>query len=252
MRKDGSSSARSATRRAIAKSPDGLDNALAAARSLIAEVERDLDRDLAAVLAGLDWSDPRLAFYGETNAGKSTLIEALRLILAVHGETPGSKIGDGSPDFTRRTTTYPCEIDGTRFSLVDVPGIEGNEANVAADISAALRSAHLVFLVVGEARPPQGGDGESLGTLEKIARDLRPQAKVWAVFNKRITNPRQLADQLVDDDELRGLTGGSNSLDGKLRVALGDRYQRHVCVSAMPGFFAVAGVVAPCRRWART
>lgn len=206
--------------------------------ALINDARRNLDEQLEIVCARLDWGDPRIAFYGETNAGKSTLIEALRLSFDAHEGVPGLTIGDGSPDFTREAAAYPCGYGDLRFSLLDVPGIEGDESKVADRIEAAVGSAHLVFFVTADARPPQGGDVQNLGTLDKIRLHLRPQTKVWAVYNKKITNPRQLGASLVTADEQRSLSDGPNSLDGKLGEALGCHYQGYVCVSALPGFLA--------------
>jgi len=209
---------------------------------LIGEVKGPLRREIAGIWGHLDWSHPSVAFYGETNAGKSTLIEALRLLFRSHGERPGEAIGDGRPDYTRDTASHPCFCDDARFNLLDVPGIEGNEAKVAAEIESALHRAHIVFYVTADARPPQssGGDEGRTGTLEKIKRQLKPQSKVWAVYNKKINNPSQIRKQIVNEDEKQSLANGENSLDGKMREVLGEHYQGHVVLSALPGFLALA------------
>lgn len=188
----------------------------------------------------MDWNDPTVAFYGETNAGKSTLIEALRLLFRCPVEDMGRSIGDGTPDFTREAAYHRCEHDGMRFNLLDVPGVEGDESKVAIEVENAVQRAHAVFFVTADARPPQGGDAERPGTLEKIGRQLRPQAKVWAVYNKKLQSPRQVGASLTNAGEMGSLAVGPDSLDGKMREALGNQYQGHVTLSALPAFLALA------------
>lgn len=216
--------------------PDPISEASALVKSACC----DLARKLTHVRAQLDWSEPRIAFYGETNAGKSTAIEALRLLFGAGGDLAGTTIGDGQPDFTREATSYPCEYEGKRFTLVDVPGIEGAEQKVIEQIDAAVRSAHLVFYVTPNPRPPQGDEPGRLGTLGKIRQQLKPQAVVLAIYNKKVNTPDYLSDDLLTDDEQASLTDGAHSLDGKLGEALGQRYAGSSAISALPAFLALA------------
>jgi len=213
---------------------------LGRAAAIIEQCRQALDDELAVIWECLEWGHPAVAFYGETNAGKSTLIEGLRLYFNGSGEGAGASIGDGSPDFTRMGTAYPCEYQGTCFDLVDVPGIEGDEAQVMAEIESAVRRAHLVFYVTADARPPQKGDQGLEGTLEKIDRQLRPQAKVWAIYNKKVQNPRQLGETLLKGDEATSLADGPHSLDAVMKQALEERYKGHITVSALPAFLALS------------
>lgn len=211
-----------------------------AANRLVSESKQHLDEKLRGIWQSLDWKEPNIAFYGETNAGKSTLIEALRALFCSSGENQGDSIGNGLPDYTRKATSYPCEYHGARFNLIDVPGIEGKETEVITEIEHAINNAHAVFYVTADARPPQGGDEEREGTLEKIKRQLKPQAKVWAIYNKKIKNPRAINSTLVNDGEQESLSRGPHSLDGKMQEVLGNHYQCHIAVSALPGFLALA------------
>jgi hypothetical protein len=131
--------------------------------------------------------------------------------------------------------------------LVDLPGIEGKESIVEDAIKSALARSHVVFFITTEARPPQGGEVGREGTLQKMARQLKPQAKVWAIWNKKIQNPRALTKPLLVEgsDEWRSLHDGVNSLDGKLHEAFGMRYQTCLPVSALPAFLALATDLAP-------
>lgn len=221
-----------------------------AAAAMVSAARVYLDQRLADVEENLDWNDPTVAFYGETNAGKSTLIEALRLLFRCPVEDMGRSIGDGTPDFTRRAACYRCEHDGMRFNLLDVPGVEGDESKVAIEVDNAVRRAHAVFFVTADARPPQGGDARGSGTLEKIGQQLRPQAKVWAVYNKKLQSPRQVGASLTNAGEMASLAVGPDSLDGKMREVLGDQYQGHVALSALPAFLALAANLSPDDRFA--
>lgn len=211
-----------------------------AANRLVSESKQHLDEKLRGIWQSLDWKEPNIAFYGETNAGKSTLIEALRALFCSSGENQGDSIGNGLPDYTRKATSYPCEYHGARFNLIDVPGIEGKETEVITEIEHAINNAHAVFYVTADARPPQGGGEEREGTLEKIKRQLKPQAKVWSIYNKKIKNPRAINSSLINDGEQESLSRGPHSLDGKMREVLGYHYQCHIAVSALPGFLALA------------
>jgi hypothetical protein len=233
--------------RRAAANDESLVEVLAMASAFVEEAEQQLNEQLAAVSASLDWHDPRIAFYGETNAGKSALIEALRLFFHAHHDVPGLTIGTGKPDFTREARSYRCEHQGLRFDLIDVPGIEGDEARVTTEIQAAINSSHLVFLVTAEPKPPQVGDDGAAGTLEKIKSHLRPQSRIWAIYNKKVTTPEILEETLVTDSERTGLTGGAGSLDGALHCALGKQYQGHICTSALPAFLAMA--TSPGQDW---
>lgn len=82
----------------------------------------------------------------------------------------GVIIGDGRPDFTRQATLYEFTEKGSRFVLIDVPGIEGKEELVREPIMQAVRKAHAVFYVTRKAEPPQKGDEITgrKGTLEAL------------------------------------------------------------------------------------
>lgn len=154
----------------------------------------------------------------------------------------GTIIGTGRSDFTLETKEYVFDNGGEKFKLLDVPGIEGNEAKVIDNIWTALHKAHAVFFVTGKAAAPQKGEENNKGTLEKIKDHLGDQTEIWTIFNKRITNPIQLEKgNLTSQDERESLS----DLDDKMREQLGGNYQGVIPLSAHPAFLAVAECLVP-------
>ena len=158
-----------------------------------------------------EWDKFTIAFYGETGAGKSTIIESLRIKLEeptkkqqqlnfleaklVNNEElleqlrDGAIIGDGRSDYTLETTSYDFSYIDKKFSILDVPGIEGTEKKVWNEISKAISKAHAVFYVTSSPKPLQIGDDNVKGTLEKIKESLGAQTGIYGLYNKRIKNP---------------------------------------------------------------
>ncbi len=91
----------------------------------------------------------------------------------------GAIVGTGRPDFTTTNAAYEFEYHGGRFRLLDVPGIEGDEARYAELIRSALAEAHLVFYVVGTNKKPEAE------TAAKIGRYLRHDTIVHPICNVR-------------------------------------------------------------------
>lgn len=134
------------------------------------------------------------------------------------------------------------EWENQKFTLLDVPGIEGKESKVIENIWHAVQKAHAVFYVTGKAAAPQKGSESNKGTLEKIKEHLDAQTEVWTIFNKRITNPLQLEiGELISQDEQESL----QDLDCKMREQLGENYQKVFPLSAQPAFLTVADCLLP-------
>lgn len=127
------------------------------------------------------WDKLTIAFFGETNAGKSTIIETLRILYDKDKDrlTDGQIVGDGRSDFTQTYEEYNFEIDGTPLTLIDVPGIEGNERLYTDGIVKALRRAHIVFYVHGHNIKPNAA------TAEKIKKYLGDWVSVYSIYNVR-------------------------------------------------------------------
>lgn len=148
----------------------------------------------------------------------------------------GQIIGDGRSDFTKKSTVYNFAYNDQEFAFLDVPGIEGHETVVIEEISQAVKKAHAVFYVTSSATPPQKGDENKKGTLEKIKDHLGSQTEVYTVFNKRVTNPMQLNKALISDDEKESL----KVVDEKITEILGENYAGHKSVSAKVAFLSLA------------
>ena len=148
----------------------------------------------------------------------------------------GQIIGDGQSDFTRDVKSYYFQIGSRKFSLLDMPGIEGNECAVEDAITSATQKAHIVFYVTAQPKPPQSGDKKSEGTIDKIRKHLGSQTEVYAIYNKRVKNPNQLQAPLIDSSEADGLS----DLNRTLSSNLGLQYVDCVSLSVYPAFLAVA------------
>lgn len=176
---------------------------------------------------------------GETRQRHATALDSLQQLAAFED---GSIIGDGRADFTRQTQAYAFDSEGQHFQLLDVPGIEGDESKVSEQINNAVKRAHAVFYVTSKAAPPQTGDADRPGTLEKIKAQLGAQTEVWTLYNKRITNPMALQKPaLISPDEQASL----DDLDQIMRKQLGEHYQRSMTLCALPAFYAAADCLVP-------
>ena len=137
------------------------------------------------------WDRLVIAFFGQTNAGKSTIIDTFRILFnekkrlsLLNNEKSGEGVdglivGDGRNDFTKVYEEYEMTIDGMPFTLIDVPGIEGNEEDYKDEIKEALSKAHCVFYIQGENKAPDAA------ITNKIKKYLNDWVKVYSVFNVR-------------------------------------------------------------------
>ena len=122
---------------------------------LISEYSTQAEQTIGSTV----WDQLVIAFFGETNAGKSTLIETMRILTneetraQARAETgnaqDGMIVGDGRADFTKVYSEYRLKINGKPFTLIDVPGIEGREEDYSEEIKRALAKAHCIFYVQG-------------------------------------------------------------------------------------------------------
>lgn len=202
-----------------------------------------------------------IAFFGETNAGKSTIIDTFRIIFdeetrrkaiensnkkpqfsKMYGRNypnptiigvDGTIVGDGRSDFTKTYDEYDMNIDGHKFTLIDVPGIEGNEAEYKDGIKKALQKAHCVFYVHGSDKKP------NTKTTEKIKEYLNDWVGVYS-----IRNIRGGSEQYDEDDERETLL-----TDSVLRASkLSEEVFKNVLGSYYKGNINIQGLLALCSK----
>ncbi len=235
------------------------------------KLERESLKELESLKNNEEWENFTIAFYGETGAGKSTLIECLRLFFKerskvdqqerfkrlystyqnnyqnderkkqavlneLHSLQDGATIGDGRSDFTLKTRSYSFQYNHQNFILLDVPGIEGDEKKVIDQISNATQKAHAIFYVTKTPNPPQKGEEGKRGTIEKIQKQLDSQTEVWAIYNKPINSPRALKDELVNKSEKESL----KILNKEMKNILGKHYMGYKAVSAQAAFYGLS------------
>ncbi|UOR71311.1 GTPase [Helicobacter pylori] len=264
----------------IFENTDGANERLRAFNQEALKVFKNLESESLKELESLKNNEERekftIAFYGETGAGKSTLIECLRLFFKEQSKVvqqerfkrlysnyqnnyqnderkkqailneltslqDGAIIGDGRSDFTLKTRSYSFQYNHQNFTLLDVPGIEGSEQKVIDQISNATQKAHAIFYVTKTPNPPQKGEERKEGTIEKIQRQLGSQTEVWAIFNKPINNPRALKDKLINESEKESL----KILNKEMKNILGKHYKGYKAVSAQMAFYGLAQALIP-------
>lgn len=209
----------------------------------IVDLERLLNEEETRVKDELKKTNDEKQFGEKNLANFENFLQKLHEenILILHDLSDGQIIGDGRSDFTQQTTQYLFTHNEQKFAILDVPGIEGKESVVIDEISSAVKKAHAVFYVTSNPTPPQKGDVGKKGTLEKIKEHLGSQTEVYAIFNKRITNPMQLEKLLINEDEHLSL----EVLDTKLKEIIGENYIGHKKLSAKVSFLALAECLAP-------
>ncbi|MGL2713750.1 GTPase [Helicobacter pylori] len=246
------------------------------ALELFQKLESESLKELESLKNNEEWEKFTIAFYGETGAGKSTLIECLRMFFKeqskvvqqgrfkrfysnyqnnyqnderkkqnilkeLHSLQDGAIIGDGRSDFTLKTRSYSFQYNHQTFTLLDVPGIEGDEKKVIEQISNATQRAHAIFYVTKTPNPPQKGEEGKRGTIEKIQKQLGSQTEVWTIYNKPITSPRALKDELINENEKESL----KILNKEMKNILGKHYMGHKVVSVQMAFYGLASALIP-------
>ncbi|RVY80778.1 GTPase [Helicobacter pylori] len=240
------------------------------------QLEFESLKELESLKDNQEWENFTIAFYGETGAGKSTLIECLRMFFKeqskvvqqerfrrlystyqnnyqndernkqavlneLHSLQDGAIIGDGRSDFTLKTRSYSFQYNHQTFTFLDVPGIEGSEKKVIDQISNATQKAHAIFYVTKTPNPPQKGEEGKRGTIEKIQKQLNSQTEVWTIFNKPITSPRAFKDKLINESEKESL----KILNKKMKNILGKHYMGYKAVSAQVAFYGLSQALIP-------
>ena len=268
----------------------------------ILEVNKELSKKILDLKNIHEWNKYTIAFFGETNAGKSTVIEALRISLkerikakeyqkfekiVAKKETldiaitktktkrdfykdknkllygilllfinlkywlsqnkerrilkklakfkDGEIIGTGIQDFTQSCIDYNFSHKGKEYTLIDVPGIEGNEGKYEDMILQAVSRAHTVFYVVSGKIPESG-------TVEKIKKYLKQQAEVYCIINER-KNKYFPEDAQKSFQELHCNQQFSDEVNQKMQEVLGSFYKGNVTIQALLAFYGVSKTI---------
>lgn len=195
------------------------------------------------------WDKLNIGFFGETNAGKSTIIESLRILLNESsreakrkrlGSCDGDIVGDGRQDFTQTYHEYEMSVNGQKFVLIDVPGIEGKENLFRGKIGEALRKAHLIFYVNGHNK------NIDRGTAVKVKEYMGEGVQIVV-----LQNVRGNVDQYEYPENRRTLlTSSTNTvlraLEKDFRSLVGNKFSQAIPVM---GFLAMCayGDFSPSR-----
>ena len=187
---------------------------------------------------GTIWDNLVIAFFGETGAGKSTIIETFRILFDKNKEKgqDGLIVGEGQPDFTTECHEYTLFINNQPFTLIDVPGIEGNETeDIKGEIRRALQKAHCIFYVQRNDKHPDRA------TTEKIRHYLHDWVSVYSIHNVRSGGAFDYdeEEERVDlyTERVQKVTA---LITETFRQTLGDIYKGNLSVQALLALCSVA------------
>lgn len=187
----------------------------------LADGIESLSATLEEILPEIEWGSLNVGFFGETNAGKSTVIEAL-----VGGD--GKRIGDGRKDFTQRVDKVSELENSDAVVFLDMPGIEGDESKVKSDIRKAVAQSHVVVYIHGAKVPEEP-------TMAKIRDYLQDYARIYSVMNIR-GKPAKYGrvKELLSKDEMATLHESKRAFS----YFFGDQYCGAIALNAYLGFLA--------------
>lgn len=157
----------------------------------------------------------------------------------------GEIIGFGGQDFTNRSFEYAIQLEDRPITLVDLPGIEGQEKEIEVDIQQAMSKAHCIYYVLNGDKLPERR------TLDKIKHHLSDQGEVYVLLNCRGNN-YFIEDQPTSLFDLHaGLTHMKSLIDEQMGTILGDSYRGVVPIQALLAFYDKANFIRNTNSWRR-
>nr|WP_240445279.1 GTPase [Helicobacter pylori] len=234
-------------------------------------LESESLKELESLKNNEEWKKFTIAFYGETGAGKSTLIECLRLFFKEPGKMDqqerfkrlyanmknhessryvlselkelqdGAVIGDGRSDVTLKTESYTLKHNNQSFVLLDVPGIEGDEKKLNSKFLTLQKKPMLFFMLQKHPLLRKKEKRKKKGRLKRSKSNLIRKQEVYTLFNKPINSPRVLKNELIDENEKESL----RDLNEKMKAILGKHYKGHQIVSAQAAFYGLSSALLP-------
>ena len=189
---------------------------------------RNIHREYKIVKDEIVWDHLVIGFFGETNAGKSTIIETIRLRYSKDNEgwNHGEIVGTGEADFTKEASEYELIVNGKRVTLIDIPGIEGDESKYSHIISKALRKAHYVFYVHKKNSRPD------TKIASRIQQYLSDWTRVCSIYN--VSNSIGNYDEAEDRVNLytEGVKKQSDVIKSAFIEMLGKLYEENITLQA--------------------
>ncbi|WP_232261646.1 GTPase [Helicobacter pylori] len=184
-------------------------------------------KELESLKNNEEWENFTIAFYGETNAGKSTLIECLRLFFKeqskvdqqerfkrlystyqnnyqnderkkqailneLHSLQDGAIIGDGRSDFTLKTRSYLFQYNHQNFTLLDVPGIEGDEKKLFSKFLTLHKKPMLFFMLPKSPILRKKEKRKKKGRLKRSKSNLIRKQRYGRFLTNRLTTQKLL------------------------------------------------------------
>ena len=154
----------------------------------------------------------------------------------------GEIVGTGDSDFTKQYTEYELSLNGKKFTLIDVPGIEGKESDYTEIIKGALLKAHCVFYVQGKNKQPDEA------TADKIKDYLNEWVSVYSIYNVRSN-----AEKYIDaEDRVDLRTNDVRQVESLIQDTfyrkLGRNFKGTLCTQGLLSLCSLARFAKPHRK----